>query len=257
MIISQYFSGVRWFRTMFVIFGLLSGEVGQSIAQSDDSQIISEIYKQAVASPIRTDNDRNADSMRKPLEFLQFAKVQPGMRVLDIATGGGYTTQLLALVVGSNGTIWAQGTQSRSELEERLANHPQANIVQVVRPFEDPVPEGVSKLDLITIIMNYHDIAYMPVDRAKMNQRLFSALKPGGHLVVLDHSAKAGSGISAAKSLHRIDEKVVLDEFRQAGFQLEQEGDFMKNPDDPRDQAFFNMKIQTDKFALRFVKPAS
>ena len=29
----------------------------------------------------------------------------------------------------------------------------------------------------------------------------------------------------------------------------------MKNPSDPRDQAFFNMTIPTDKFALRFVKP--
>ena len=91
--------------------------------------------------------------------------------------------------------------------------------------------------------------------RTKMNQRLFNALKPGGHLVVLDHSAKSGTGISVAKSLHRIDEKVVVDEFRQAGFQLEQAGDFLRNPADPRDQAFFDMKIQTDKFALRFVKP--
>ena len=103
--------------------------------------------------------------------------------------------------------------------------------------------QAVTGLDLITIIMNYHDIAYMPVDRAKMNRRLFNALKAGGHLVVMDHSAKPGSGISAAKSFHRIDEKVVLDESRQAGFKLEQEGDFFKNPADPRDQAFFNTKI--------------
>jgi predicted methyltransferase len=257
MLISQYLSGLRWFWVLIVFFGLVRGLDGLSSAYAEDAQAISEIYKQAVASPIRTEDDRNADPRRKPLEFLQFAKVQPGMRVLDVAAGGGYTTQLLALVVGSKGTVWAQGAQSRTSLEERLANHPQTNILPVVRPFEDPVPDGVAKLDLITIIMNYHDIAYMPVDRAKMDQRLFNALKPGGHLVVLDHSAKPGSGTSAAKSLHRIDEKVVLDEFRQAGFQLEQEGDFMKNPDDPRDQAFFNMKIQTDKFALRFVKPAS
>lgn len=228
---------------------------GYASSQSDGSQALSESYKQAVVSPLRTDEDRSADARRKPLEFLQFTNVRPGMLVLDIAAGGGYTTQLLALAVGSNGTVWAQGINSRTALDERLANHPQANIVPVIRPFEDPIPNDVSKLDLITIIMNYHDIAYMPVDRAKMNRRLFSALKPGGHLVVLDHSAKEGSGISAAKSLHRIDEKVVMDEFRQAGFQLEQEDDFLKNPDDPRDQAFFNMKIQTDKFALRFVKP--
>lgn len=255
MLISQYSSWVRLFQVSLVILGLAWGVDGYPSAQSDDSQTVSEIYKLVVASPVRTDDDRNADAKRKPLEFLQFTNVRPGMRVLDVAAGGGYTTQLLALVVGSNGTVWAQGTQSRSALKERLANHPQANIVQVIRPFEDPVPDGVSKLDLITIIMNYHDIAYMPVDRVKMDQRLFNALKSGGHLVVMDHSAKSGSGISAAKTLHRIDEKVVMDELLEAGFRLEQEGEFLRNPDDPRDQAFFNMNIQTDKFALRFVKP--
>ena len=255
MFISQYGSAARWLSSALVIFGLVTGADGYASLLSDGSQALAEIYKQAIASPIRTDEDRSADAKRKPLEFLQFTKAQPGMHVLDIAAGSGYTTQLLALVVGSKGTVWAQGTESQSALEKRLANNPQTNIVPVVQPFEDPMPNGLLKLDLITIIMNYHDIAYMPVDRAKMNQWLFNALKTGGHLVVMDHSAKAGSGISAAKSLHRIDEKIVMDEFRQAGFQLEQEGDFLKNPADPRDQAFFNMKIPTDKFALRFVKP--
>ena len=55
--------------------------------------------------------------------------------------------------------------------------------------------------------------------------------------------------------LNAIDEAVVMNELRQAGFQLEQESDFLRNPSDPRDQAFFDMKIPTDKFALRFVKP--
>jgi predicted methyltransferase len=175
MLISQCFSGARRFRVLLVIFGLALGIDGYASAKSDDSPAASGIYEQAVASPIRSDDDRDADAKRKPLQFLQFTNVQPGMRVLDVAAGGGYTTQLLALVVGSNGTVWAQGTKSGSALEGRLAKHPQANIVPVIRPFEDPVPAGVAKLDLITIIMNYHDIAYMPVDRAKMNQRLFNA----------------------------------------------------------------------------------
>jgi len=212
------------------------------------------IYKQAVASPIRTDDDRAADAKRKPLEFLEFAQVRPGMRVLDVAAGAGYTTQLLALVVGSGGMVWAQEPEMSEKFLKRLTANSQPNISPVVLPYYDPVPFGATKLDLVTIIMNYHDIAYMPVDRAQMNKKLFDALKPGGHLVVLDHSAKAGSGVSDAKTLHRIDEKVVRDELEQAGFKLEKEGDFMRNPDDPRDQAFFNMKTQTDKFALRFVK---
>jgi predicted methyltransferase len=251
MLSSHYLSNACRFAMFFVMLGFVYGT--DAAPQPDRSQ--SELYQQAVASPIRTDEDRSADAKRKPLEFLEFAGIQPGMKVLDIAAGGGYTTQLLALVVGNNGTVWAQGTQSRAALDERLAHHPQASIVPVIRPFDDPLPDGTPPLDLITIIMNYHDIAYMTVDRAKMNQRLFNALKSGGRLVVLDHSAKPGSGISAAKSLHRIDEKIVKDEFNQAGFQLEKESDFLRNPADPRDHAFFDTNIQTDKFALRFVKP--
>ncbi|MDE2259822.1 MAG: class I SAM-dependent methyltransferase [Betaproteobacteria bacterium] len=255
MFISKCCSGVRWFRLALIISGFAWGTNGHASGQADDAQAIAENYKHAVASPIRTDSDRAADARRKPLEFLKFANVRPGMRVLDIAAGGGYTTQLLALVVGSNGTVWAQSDRSHPSFEKRLADHPQTNIVSFVRPFEDPVADDIPKLDLITIILNYHDIAFMPVDRMKMNQRLFDALKPGGHLVVIDHSAVAGTGVSVTKSLHRIDEAVVVNEFRQAGFRLEQEDGFLRNPADLRDQVFYDMKTQTDKFALRFVKP--
>jgi predicted methyltransferase len=49
----------------------------------------------------------------------------------------------------------------------------------------------------------------------------------------------------------------VLDELEHAGFKLEKEGDFLRNPNDPRDQPFFKTTIPTDKFALRFVKPGT
>ena len=71
------------------------------------------------------------------------------------------------------------------------------------------MPDQAPKLDLITLILNYHDITYLPVDRAKMDERLYGALKPGGHLVVVDHSAKPGTGTSVGKTLHRIDEALV------------------------------------------------
>ena len=255
MPISGYGAGARSFLALLVTLHFLPVQNGYALPQSDGPQALAESYRQAVASQMRTEEDRSADARRKPLEFLQFVDVRPGMKVMDIAAGAGYTTQLLALVVGSNGTVWAQTPKLGQALEQRLADHPQSNIVPVVRPFEDPLPDNVPKLDLITIVMNYHDIAYMPVDRIKMNRRLFNALRPGGHLVVLDHSAKPGTGISAAKSLHRIEKAVVKNELQQAGFRLEQESDFLRNPSDPREQAFFDMKIQTDKFALRFVKP--
>jgi predicted methyltransferase len=212
-------------------------------------------YASVIASPIRTDQDRRMDSERKPAEFLPFTQVQPGMRVLDVSAGAGYTSQLLALAVGPTGTLYAQTPHAGATLAKRLADHPQSNVVLVERPFDDPIPPGTPPLDLVTLILNYHDISYLPVDRKAMNAKLFAALKPGGHLVVIDHSSRAGKGISEGRTLHRIDEAVVLDEVRDAGFVLEAEGDFLRNPADTRDTPSAAPKVPTDKFALRFVKP--
>lgn len=223
--------------------------------QTGDSQGDAQHYDAVVASALRTASDRQMDAERKPVEFLPFAQVKRGMRVLDVSAGGGYTSQLLALAVGADGMLFAQTPRPGAALTKRLADHPQANFVVVERPFDDPVPEGTPPLDLITLILNYHDISYLPVDRARMNARLFAALKPGGRFVVIDHSSRAGKGISEGRTLHRIDEAVVLDEVRKAGFVLDAESDFLRNPADPRDEPSSRPKVPTDKFALRFVKP--
>jgi predicted methyltransferase len=88
-----------------------------------------------------------------------------------------------------------------------------------------------------------------------MNANIYAALKPGGRYVVVDHSAKPGSDISSGKTLHRIDQTIVVAEVRKAGFVLEAEGDFLRDPADTREVSSGDSKIPTDKFALRFVKP--
>jgi len=195
------------------------------------------------------------DASRNPAQFLPFTGVGPGMIVLDVSAGGGYTSQLLALSVGPEGKVFAQRPSPGEALTKRLADRPQPNFMPVYQPFEDPVPASAPPLDLVTLVNNYHDIAYLPVDRAKMNQRLYAALKPGGRLVVVDHAAKAGTGISVARTLHRIDEAVVIAEVTQAGFVLDAQGQFLRNASDTREVSSGDGQVMTDKFALRFVKP--
>ncbi|HXW64008.1 MAG TPA: hypothetical protein VEK74_02900 [Burkholderiaceae bacterium] len=212
-------------------------------------------YSAVLSDPIRSDSDRRTDERRRPLEFLRFAQVRPGMNVLDVSAGGGYTTQLLALAVGPTGNVWAQTPKVRESFEKRLTAHPQTNIHELVRSFEDPYPADAPRLDLITFILNYHDVANEAVDRSVMNKRLYDALKPGGHLILIDHAAAAGSGLRDTKTLHRIDEQTVLAELRRAGFALEERSAFLSNPDDPRTEAFFDMKTPSDRFALRLLRP--
>jgi predicted methyltransferase len=220
-----------------------------------DAPVPAERYRALLADPIRTDRDRRMDESRHPVELLQFAQVRPGMQVLDVAAGAGYTSQLLALAIAPSGKLWAQTPQPGAALNERLAAHPQPGFVVAKRPFDDPVPAEAPPLDLVTLILNYHDISYLPVDRDAMNRKIFAALKPGGRYVIVDHSALPGTGITAGKTLHRIDEAFVIAEVRRAGFALDGEGAFMRSAADTREGSSNQPTPPSDKFVLRFVKP--
>ena len=54
-------------------------------------------------APDRSDADRQADKRRDPARFLAFAGLRPGMKVLDMGAGGGYSTELLARAVARGG----------------------------------------------------------------------------------------------------------------------------------------------------------
>lgn len=132
-----------------------------------------------------------------------------------------------------------------------------APIVVLVRPFEDPVPAELAngRLDLVTLMFNYHDLGFLGVDRARMNEAVFKALKPGGLYVIADHSGRPGTGISESGTLHRIEEAFLRREVEAAGFKLAAEGNFLRNPNDPRDKNTPDPPQPKDEFVLKFVKP--
>jgi len=234
---------------------LLSVLAGCAVPAAQETATSGGTYGALLADPVRTERDRGMDASRHPAQLLQFAQVRRGMRVLDVSAGAGYTSQLLALAVGPSGKVWAQAPKPGAALTGRIAAHPQPNLVVVSRPFEDPVPPDAPPLDLVTLVLNYHDISYLPVDRDAMNRKIFAALRPGGAYVVIDHAAVKGSGISAGKTLHRIDEAFVRAEIERAGFVLDGEADFLRNRADNRQGSSNTATPPSDKFALRFVKP--
>src|SRR5262249_10097192 len=65
-------------------------------------------YAKIIAAPDRSEADRTADKRRDPLPFLQFAELKPGMKVLDMGAGGGYSTELVARAVAPNGVAYGQ-----------------------------------------------------------------------------------------------------------------------------------------------------
>jgi predicted methyltransferase len=147
------------------------------------------------------------------------------------------------------------GARGKAAFEARTMTPAGKIIIGLWRPFDDPLPADVSGLDLITYLFFYHDTTYMPVDRAAMNRKLYAALKPGASLVIADHSAKPGEGVTVGRSLHRIEESVLRREVEAAGFKLAVEGDFWRHPEDTRDFTTQPPTKPADEFVLRFEKP--
>jgi predicted methyltransferase len=217
-------------------------------------------YAAIIAAPDRSEADRQNDERRKPLELFAFTGARPGMKVLDMSAGGGYTTELLARAVAPDGIVYSQSpsdmsANARKTYEARARSAVMKNVVRVERPYDDPLPPGTGGLDLITFFFNYHDMVYMDVNRPQMNRRMFEALKPGGVLILADHSARPGDGATVAKTLHRIEESVVRRELEAAGFEFVSEGGFLRNPRDSRDTPVFKPKVPNDEFVLKFRKP--
>jgi predicted methyltransferase len=222
----------------------------------------------ALAATDRSAEDRALDAQRKPDELLKFFGVTPGQRVAELAAGRGYTAELLARVVGPEGKVYAQNSPfilqkfAEGPWSERLKTPAMKNVVRVDSEFDAPLPQEASNLDAVFLILFYHDTVWFKTDRAKMNQAIFAALKPGGIYAVVDHSAKEGEGVTVAESLHRIEESVLRAEIEAAGFELAAEGEFLRNPADTRDWNASPSKAgdkrgESDRFVLKFVKPAA
>jgi predicted methyltransferase len=235
-----------------MVFALLATAHAEAASPPD--------YAAIIAAPDRTDADRKNDERREAVKLLAFTGVRPGWKVIDMAAGAGYSTELMARGAAPGGIVYAQNppdmrANAKDGFASRMQRPAMKNVVPDVRPFDDPVPAGVGDLDLITFFFGYHDTTYMAVDRAKMDRAMFDALKPGGYLVVADYAALPGAPITTGKTFHRLDEEIEKREIVAAGFKLVDEGMFLRNPADPHDMPVFNPKIPIDIYVLKFQKP--
>jgi predicted methyltransferase len=216
----------------------------------------------AVADPGRPQSDVKRDTLRKPAEMLEFAGIKPGMKVMDMIPGGGYFTRLFAKAVGPTGFVYSfQPDEWDAYLKGR---QPPINEVALSYPNVSVIKAPIDKLtapeplDLVWTSQNYHDLKnFKTVDTNVVDRAVFTALKPGGIFIVLDHSAPKGSGVSDTDTLHRIDEDVVKKEVTAAGFELIGESNALRNPADTRTLKVFDPQIRghTDQFILKFRKP--
>jgi predicted methyltransferase len=215
-------------------------------------------FSTLLTDPIRPPADVVRDADRKPIELMRFAGVRPGIKIAELAPGGGYFTRLLTGAVGPSGRVYAIAGRASPALQE-IASKRLNLTVAVAEPGAIPVPEPV---DIVWTTLNYHDFKNNKLasgsDVAQaLNAAAFRALKSGGTYLIVDHEAALGAGASQTSTLHRIEDTIVRQEVRAAGFVLDSESDLLRHPADDHTAKVQETGIRgkTDQFILKFRKP--
>ena len=227
-----------------------------------------DIYDDAVAHKDRLANDIKRDPTDKPAEMLRLAGIKPGMQVADFLAASGYYSELLSYVVGPSGHVLLINNEaydkfSQDSWKTRIEKQHLTNVEHRTVDFKD-MKLGESTLDAVVMAKVYHDLYWVSaedgwpkVDVNSVLDQIVKALKPGGIVLVIDHSAKPGTGSSAAQDLHRIDEAFAQEDFEAHGLKRVAKSNVLRRPDDARDEITYKgpMVGKTDRFVFVFKKP--
>jgi len=205
--------------------------------------------KQAIESPERSHQDKSRDTARKPADILALVDIKPDMKVVDFIAGSGYYTELFARMLNNSGKLYSV----KGKLEKRELS--KFNNISVLKELD--LSDLDEPVDRIFTALNYHDlINKQGFDRQKLLKTIHSKLNDSGYLIVIDHNAGSGVGISQTKKLHRVENTFVLNEILNAGFVLDRSLNVLANPNDhfATDVWHESTKGKTDRFVYRFKK---
>jgi predicted methyltransferase len=226
---------------------------------------LEESLKAAMASDIRTDEERARDAQRKPIETLEFFGLKEDMRVLELIPGGAWYTKLLAPALAEHGKLYvALGADAVRPLVEQ-GKLPKVEILEqegaLVRPAGqepriqvDGLRLPVENLDLVLTFRNMHN--FTPEGRKILNAEVFRVLRSGGLYGVKDHTRRHMEP-DTRENWRRMDPVEMIKEIEAAGFEFVDYSTLHYTPDDELRYEVGRRSVEnnSDRFTLLFRKP--
>jgi predicted methyltransferase len=219
----------------------------------------------AMQSEIRTEQEKDRDGDRSPIETLEFLGLRDDMRVVELVPGGGWYTKILAPVLADKGELYVGlGTRGIPSLLEEYPGLSGVKILSVDVKF---VPAeiaglfelgefalGIDDVDMVLTFRNLHN--FTAPSRLYINQAVFDALRPGGLYGVIDHTRRHNEPANP-ENWRRLDPVLVVKEIQDVGFELVDFSDVHYRPDDELRYEVGRKTVtgNTDRFTLLFRKP--
>lgn len=242
--------------------------------------------KAVIAGDHRTPRYAARDKYRRPLETLMFFGLTPNMTVVEIWPGGGWYTEILAPFLKGSGAYYAahrnRDTDNKRLLkfiaryDAKLAAQPEIYgetiVTQLSRKKGAIAPPASA--DLVLTFRNVHNWMKHGFE-AHVFDAMYTALKPGGILGVVEHRADPEEFPDPQALSGYVHEEQVIDMAETAGFTLAGRSEHNANPKDTRnhpkgvwtlppslrlkdkDRAKYLAIGESDRMVLKFVKPKS
>jgi ubiquinone/menaquinone biosynthesis C-methylase UbiE len=159
------------------------------------------------------------DEVRRLAELMEW---RAGTVVADIGAGDGKYTFAAVQHVGSAGKVYATEIDAKklAALRDEVAKRKLANVMVVEsKEAETNLPAGCC--DAIFLRRVYHHLT----KPAEFDAGLVRSLKSGGRLAIVDFPPRSGldpvEGVPSNRGGHGIPEKIVIEELKAAGLQVE------------------------------------
>ncbi len=266
-----------------VLAAATSLALSASTAQTSGADLAK--LKTIVNGDQRSAEHKARDKYRHPVETLAFFGIRPNMTVVELWPFGGWYTEIVAPYVKDQGTYYAaamdptsndrEDKEYNAELKKLLDAHPdlygKVKWSVLAKGKYDIAPAGSA--DMVLTFRNIHNWAWSGYEK-EVFAAAFRALKPGGILGVEEHrnndpkaEPKRGDAYTG--------EDYAIGLIESVGFKLAGRSNINNNPKDTKDypkgvwtlppsfalgdkdHAKYAAIGESDRFTLKFVKPAS
>ncbi|MCP5411336.1 MAG: class I SAM-dependent methyltransferase [Alphaproteobacteria bacterium] len=203
------------------------------------AQAPSDALKAAVAGSHRSASNVARDGARHPAAALTFFGLGPHMRVIEVAPGGGYWTEILApYAKATAGTYVAAQGKPDQKLPEKFSNEAVYGKINYTVFSNTSGPMGpAASADFVLTSRNIHDWLWTPGMAEKFMRDAFAVLKPGGILAVTDHRADPRPQHGDARDGY-VATSTIVNMAKAAGFKLEASSEINANAKDTKDHPF-------------------